>query len=71
MTSSSLLVIQLCKNLSADQSYALFVDNFFISANLFKALKIMNIETCETTKVESEFLIQLVKLRAAVTKKKH
>ncbi len=71
LTSSSLLVIQLCKNLSSNQIYALFVDNFFISVKLFKALKIMNIEACETTKVESGFLTQLIRLRAAATKEKH
>jgi hypothetical protein len=71
LTSSSLLIIQLCKSLSSDQSHALFVDNFFTNAKLFKALKTMNIETCETTKVESEFLKQLIRLRASITKKKH
>ncbi len=71
MISTSLLMIQLCKNLFANQSHVLFVDNFFISTKLFKALKILNIEACETTKVESEFLKQLIRLRAAVTKKKH
>jgi hypothetical protein len=64
-------MIQLCKSLSANQSYALFVDNFFTSAKLFKALKTLNIEACETAKVESEFSKQLIRLRAAATKKKH
>jgi hypothetical protein len=71
MTSFSLLMIQLCKCLSADQSHALFVDNFFISAKLFKALKTLNIEASETAKVESGFLKQLIRLRAAATKEKH
>jgi hypothetical protein len=31
----------------------------------------MNIETCETAKVESEFPTELIRLRAAATKKKH
>jgi hypothetical protein len=71
MTSTALLMIQLCKSLFADQSHALFVDNFFINAKLFKVLKTLNIEASETTKIESEFLKQLIELRAATTKKKH
>jgi hypothetical protein len=31
----------------------------------------MNIGTCETTKIESGFSTELIRLRAAVTKKKH
>ncbi len=64
-------MIQLCKNLFADQSYVLFVNNFFINAKLFKTLKIMNIKTCETTKIENEFFKQLIRLRTTITKKKH
>jgi hypothetical protein len=46
------------------------VNNIFTSAKLFKALKILNIEASETTKVENEFSKQLIRPRAAVTKKK-
>jgi hypothetical protein len=71
LTSFSLWMIQLCKSLSSNQVYVLFVYNFFINVKLFKAFKIINIEACETTKIESEFFTQLVRLRAAITKKKH
>ncbi len=70
-TSSSVLVIQLCKSLSSIQSYGLFLDNFFTNARLLKVLKTMNIEISETAKVESDFLSQLMRLRAAAKKKKH
>ncbi len=71
LTSFFLLIIQLCKNLSANHTQVLFVDNFFINVKLFKALKIINIETCQMTKVESKFSTELIRLRAAATKKKH
>ncbi len=64
-------MIQLCKSLPSDQTFALFVDNFFTSVKLFKALKTIIIETCGTAKVGSGFPTQLVRLRASVTKEKH
>jgi hypothetical protein len=70
-TSSSFLIIQLCKNFFSIRLYELFLDNFFINARLFKVLKTMNIEICETIKVESDFSTNLMRLRIAVTKKKH
>ncbi len=70
-TSSFFLIIQLCKSLSSIRSYELFLDNFFINARFLKVLKTMNIEICEIIKIESDFFINLVRLRTAITKKKH
>ncbi len=68
--SSFLMIIQLCKNLSSDLDFVLFVNNFFINARLFKVLRLMNIEICDTIKVESEYSTELMKIRTAAIKQK-
>ena len=57
LTPSSLVVIQLCKDLPPANKFVLFVDNFFTNTRLFKALKTMIIGTCGTAKAGSGFLI--------------
>jgi hypothetical protein len=46
------------------------MNNFFISARLFKALRMMSNATCDTIKVSSEYLIELIVIRAAAIKQK-
>jgi hypothetical protein len=69
-TSSFLMIIQLCKNLSSDLDFVLFTNNFFINARLFKVLRMRNIEICDTIKIDSDYLIELMRIRAAVIKQK-
>ncbi len=64
------MIIQLCKSLSSDLDFVLFVNNFFTSARLFKALRSMNIEICDTIKVESDYSRELMIIRAAAIKQK-
>jgi hypothetical protein len=57
LTSSSLVIIQLCKSLSYSKSgYVIFVDNFFISTRLFKALKVMSMKLAKQSKLEVNIL---------------
>jgi hypothetical protein len=72
LTPSSLIVIQLCRNLPdyATSKYAVFLDNFFTNARLFKALKIIGIGACGTAKSGCGFPVDLLRLRAAATKNK-
>ncbi len=70
LTSSFLMIIQLCKSLSSNLDFVVFMDNFFINARLFKALRLMNIGACGTVKVGSGFSTELVAIRAAVIKQK-
>jgi hypothetical protein len=64
------MIIQLCKSLSSDLDFILYMNNFFINAWLFKALRLRDIETCDTIKVDSEFLIELMIIRTAASKQK-
>jgi hypothetical protein len=64
------MIIQLCKNLYSNFDFVLFVNNFFISARLFKALRSMNIEICDTIKIENDYSRELMIIRvAAITQK--
>jgi hypothetical protein len=71
LISSFLMIIQLCKSFSSDVSYVLFINNFFIIARLFKVLRLRDIETCDTIKIDSEFLIELVIIWTAAIKQKN
>ena len=64
---SALLIIQLCKTLPA-KSYTLFVDNFFSSIKLFKALRTLGIAACGTAKKGSGFPKELLAIRDVATK---
>jgi hypothetical protein len=70
LTSSFLMIIQLCKSLFFDLDFVLFLDNFFTNARLFKVLRLMNIEICDTIKIDSDYLIELVIIRAVAIKQK-
>jgi hypothetical protein len=72
LTPSSLIVIQLCRNLPSYETikYAVFLDNFFTNTRLFKALKTIGIEACGTAKSGCGFSVDLLRLRAAATKNK-
>jgi hypothetical protein len=72
LTSSSLIVIQLCRNLPSYETvkYVVFLDNFFTNSRLFKALKTMGIGACGTAKSGCGYSIDLLRLRAAATKNK-
>ena len=66
-----MLVIHFCKNLPKRLgNFALFTDNFFTNAKLFKALKTLNIEASGTAKVSSGLPQGIVEIRAAATKGK-
>jgi hypothetical protein len=73
LTSFSLIVIQLCQNLPSFEAlkYAVFLNNFFINVRLFKALKTIEIEACETIKSGCEYSVKLLRLRVAITKNKN
>ncbi len=66
-----LMIIQLWKNFSRDENYVLFINNFFINTRLFKVLRIRNIEVVDTIKINSNFLIKLMIIRAAASKQKN
>jgi hypothetical protein len=70
LTSSSLMIIQLCKSLSSDLDFVLFVNNFFSNVRLFKVLRLMNIAICDTIKINSDFSTELMIIRAAAIKQK-
>ncbi len=65
-----LMIIQLCKNLSSNLDFVLFVNNFFINARLFKVLRSMNIEICDTIKIKNDYSRELMIIRAAAIKQK-
>jgi hypothetical protein len=46
------------------------MNNFFINARLFKALRLMSIAICDTIKIGSDFSIELMIIRAAAIKQK-
>jgi hypothetical protein len=64
------MIIQLCKNLSLDLDYVLFMNNFFNNVRLFKILRMMRIEICDTIKVNNDFLMKLMIIRAMMIKLK-
>ena len=64
------MFIQLCRHLPTHQKSALFVDSFFTSAKLFKALKTMNFGACGTATTGSGMSEQLIRIRSAATKEK-
>jgi hypothetical protein len=70
---SSLIVIQLCRNLPEYETlkYVVFLDNFFTNIRLFKALKTIGIGACGTVKSGCGFSADLLRLRAAATKNKN
>ena len=70
LSQSALAVIQLCKSLPSHLNFVLFVDTFFTSVRLFKALRTLGIGACGTAKVGSGFPTELVQIRAAATKQK-
>ena len=64
------MVIQLCKQLPPSSGgYILYTDNFFTSTKLFKALRTLGIEACDTAKSGSGYPPSLLALRDAITKK--
>ena len=64
------MIIQLCKQLSfSSDEYILYTDNFFTSTKLFKALRTLGIEACDTAKSGSEYPPSLLAVRDAITKK--
>jgi hypothetical protein len=65
------MITQLDKSLSLDLEFVLFCDNFFINARLFKALKTMNLEACDTAKLKSDYFNELVAIRIAAIKQKN
>jgi hypothetical protein len=69
-TSSFLMIIQLCKSLSSDLDFVLFTNNFFTNARLFKVLRMRSIEICDTIKIDNDYFIKLMRIRAAVIKQK-
>lgn len=64
------MMIQLCKKIQNSNEFVIFLNNFFINSRLFKVLKFINCETCETAKINCEYFLKLMKLRTAVIKKK-
>lgn len=73
LTPSSLIVIQLCRNLPdfGTLKYVVFLDNFFTNVRLFKALKTIGIGACGTVKSGCGYPTDLIRLRAAATKAKN
>jgi hypothetical protein len=70
LTSSFLMIIQLCENFSSDLDFVLFTNYFFTNARLFKALRMRSIETCDTINIDSNYLIELMRIETAVIKQK-
>ncbi len=68
--SSFLMIIQLCKSLSSNLDFVMFMNNFFINARLFKILRLMNIAVCDTIKINNDFSKELIIIRAAAIKQK-
>ncbi len=66
-----LMIIQLCKNLSSDFDYVLFMNNFFSNVRLFKILRMMKIEICDTIKINNDFLMKLMIIHATAIKLKN
>jgi hypothetical protein len=64
------MIIQLCKSLSSDFDFVLFTNNFFTNVRLFKVLRMKDIEICDTIKIDNDYLIELMRIRAAVIKQK-
>jgi hypothetical protein len=64
------MIIQLCKDLSSDLGYVLFMNKFFSNVRLFKVLRMMRIEICSTIKLDNDFLMKLMIIRAAAIKLK-
>ncbi len=46
LSSSSLMILQLCLDLSRLYEYMIFTDNFFSNVKLFKALKSKEFDAC-------------------------
>ena len=65
---SALLVIQLCKALPTP-NFIVFMDNFFCSIKLFKALRSIGLAACGTAKKGSGFPIKLLAFRDVASKK--
>ena len=62
LSSSSRVILQLCKDLLKSYDYVVFMNNFFSSVKLFKALKREEINACDTAKLSSEYSNQLLHL---------
>ncbi len=71
LSSSSRVILQLCKDLLKSYDYVVFMNNFFSSVKLFKALKREEINACDTAKLSSEYSNQLLHLRLIFIKAKN
>ena len=69
LADSSSVVLRLVKSLSKLYNYVIYMNNFFINARLYMALKKLEIEVCETAKNESEFSVKLLTLQEILMKK--
>ena len=62
LSDSFSIILQLCKTLSKPYNHVVYMDNFFTNVKLYKALKELEIEACETAKNGSGFPIKLLTL---------
>ena len=65
------MIIQLCKDLSTNLKFVLFVNNFFTNSKLFKALKTLNNEACETAKSGNNYFKKLLEIWMTATEQKN
>jgi len=68
---SASMVVQIVKSLPRLYEYVVYLNNFFSSIDLFMSLKALGVEAVKTTKQNSEFDENLLKLKAVATKEKN